>query len=139
MSKLLTPQEVLQAIIDGKKLECRWYNSPYWVVFLPSEHHISIANIINHNKNFIFRLAQEKITIGGMSFPKPESKAPELGTKYWTPNPFEDVFEREQPLYWQNDRFDNQCLQKGMLHLSKENAIAHAKALIELSGGNVDD
>lgn len=132
--KLLTPQETLQAIIDGKGLECRWYASTEWKVFIPTEHPISTVHIFNGT--FQFRLAQEMITIDGVSFPKPESKPPKQGSYYIASLEYDNFY---APSIWDGDALDKFRLKCGLVHLSKENAIAHTKALIKLSGGKVDE
>lgn len=136
---ILTPQEALQAIADGKKLECRWYldTDDMWQEFDPLSNGVCIGSIFE--KKFKFRLAQEMITIGGVSFPKPVSEPLEKGTKYWVLNLFCKYYTAPDSCCWDDDDFDEFYLHRGLVHLSKENAIAHAKALIKLSGGNVDD
>lgn len=130
---VLTPQETLQAIIDGKVVEVKFSEQHDWETVLTA--HMNINELIDTKHHF--RLAPETITIGDVSFPKPESKKPKKGTKYFYPNIVRnglvDSYE------WEEHSSDFKILKSGMLHLSKENAIAHAKALIKLSGGNVDE
>ncbi|MDO4441357.1 MAG: hypothetical protein Q4B81_04165 [Moraxella sp.] len=134
--KLLTPQETLQAIIDGKRVEIRGAIDSHNSGWKPlNEHEIHIRVLTNGL--FIFRLAKETITIGDVSFPKPESSPPKQGTKYWAVSITAHYI---PPLrIWEDDNIDKSYLAHGLVHLSKENAIAHAKALIELSGGKVDE
>ena len=71
------------------------------------------------------------ITINGIDVPAPEVVAPADGTKYWYPNlVFEDG---ALPAHWYSDGFDNQALARGLVHLTEEAAIKHAKALLSLS------
>lgn len=90
-----------------------------------------------YKSDYIFRLAQEMITIGGVSFPKPESEPLSKNTRYYLPY----LFKPEEPYetVWDNVEMDYKYLALGLIHLSQKNAIAHAKALIKLSGGNVDE
>lgn len=131
--KLLTPQEALQALQNGKKVEClieglkTWHN-----VLLFSTGALANAN----NK---FRLAQEMITIGGVSFPKPVIKPLERGAEYWIADPSEPYYTTISSCRWEDDKLDNCYLRRGIIHLSEENAIAHTKALVKLSGGNVNE
>ena len=129
----LTPQEALQAIIDGKKVECLLDGLENWNSILLFTTEV-LAN--PHNK---FRLAQEMITIGDVSFPKPESEPPELGTEYWIAEASYEYYATTIPILWGDDSQDRIYLKRGFVHLTRENAIAHAKALIKLSGGNVDE
>lgn len=135
----MTPQEALQAIIDGKKLECRWYldTDDMWQEFDPLSNGVCIGSIFE--KKFKFRLAQEMITIGDVSFPKPESEPLEYDTEYWATDPTNQHYTTHAPNHWHDDRIDRRYLRRGLVHLTRENAIAHAKALIKLSGGNVDE
>lgn len=134
MNNLLTPQEVLQAIIDGKKLEYKWCEANEWRPFNRLANGVCIECIFKGD--CIFRPFQEMITIGGVSFPKPESETPEQGCNYYSPNLL------SYSLYicnsWEDDRFDARRLEQGLVHLTEENAIAHAKALIKLSGGSYE-
>lgn len=79
------------------------------------------------------------ITINGVSFPKPACQPLENDTEYWIVNLFDDNYSRKQSHSWQNYNFDNHWLRRGLIHLSRENAITHAKALIKLGGGNIDE
>lgn len=82
-----------------------------------------------------FRLAQEMITIGNVSFPKAYQGEMEYGRTYYVPSASnENLY---SALEWEDDLTDCRYLSSGMLHLSKANAIAHAEALIRLSGGKI--
>lgn len=135
--KLLTPKEALQAIIDDKKLEYRKAYNSSWHEFNPDGSHIFIGSIFNGC--YIFRLAQEMITIGDVSFPKPVSEYEkfEEGQEYFMPALQSDAFYCHSK--WWHGTLDTKRLEQGLIHLTKENAIAHAKALIKLSGGKVDE
>lgn len=140
--KSLTPQEVLKAIADGVKLEHKWIGSEWtvpseWKDFNPLENSVVIENIFNGK--YIFRLCQETITIGDVSFPKPESNPLKDGTEYWVAEPAYQHYIAIRPSRWAGDDLDRRFLHRGLVHLTKENAIAHAKALIKLSGGKVDE
>lgn len=133
----LTPQETLQAMIDDKKLEFRPADGLVWRAFHPDNSIIFIRSIFNGC--FVFRLDQEMITIDDVSFPKPESEYEkfEEGQEYFMPALQSDAFYCHSK--WWHGTLDTKRLKQGIIHLTKENAIAHAKALIKLSGGNVDE
>lgn len=132
MSTLLTPPEVVQVMLDGKKVEIRGVIASQNNKWKPlNEHEIHIGVLTNGL--FMFRLAQEIITVGDVSFPKPESVAPTHGTMYYIPDL--NSFGTYGSHIWDGWEFDHQMLKTGLVHLTKENAIAHAKALIKLSGG----
>lgn len=132
--KLLTPKEILEALEANKALEVKFaYDiDDEWIPFNRSE--ILVENILNPRNSF--RLAPEKITIGDVSFPKPETKAPKSGMNYFFPSFIKpslvDFYE------WTSDDVDYKLLRAGLIHLSKENAFAHAKALLKLSGGTYE-
>lgn len=133
---ILTPKETLQAISDGKNLEFKIPESDLWRPF-NLDKPIFIGSIFNGC--FDFRLAREMITIGDVSFPKPESEAPELMSEYWVPNLSYRYYSGPVPNRWLDDLADRQRLRRGLVHLTRENATAHAKALLKLSGGTVND
>ena len=134
--KELTTQEALQAVIDGKKVEVRG-------VIASCNEEWRLLNIHNTSIDvltsglFMFRLAQEMITIGNVSFPKPESKPLKDAEQYWVVTL--TVAPYTVSVSWSGDQFDKWALSRGLVHRSKENAIKHSKALIELSGGNPGD
>lgn len=130
MSKLLTPNEALEAMRAGKKVEYKPMGFD-WTLIAPSQ--ISIACLLNDG--YQFRVRQERITIGNVSFPKPETKAPKEGQGYFMPDP--TTAKLCFCSQWHNVKVDEQRLERGVVHLTEENAIAHAKALIELSGGKL--
>ena len=85
-------------------------------------------------KGYLIR-APETIQIGGIHVPKPLMTPPPLGTRYWCAMMDEDAM--TYAFTWSGDRYDELALKRGMLHLTEENAVAHAKALIKASGGRV--
>ena len=79
--------------------------------------------------------APELIQIGGIHVPKPLMTPPPIGTPCWR------VVIDDMPMTdgskWAGDRYDELVLKRGILHVTEENAVAHAKALIKVSGGSV--
>lgn len=130
--KLLTPEEVLQAIKDGKPVEVKFGEHYEWK--LVDRFRMNIDELLDPEHSF--RSPQEVITIGDVSFPKPETQAPDLGVRYY----IVDLTECKliNSFAWLNSELDYHYLNIGNLHLSEENAIAHAKALIKLSGGTYE-
>ena len=137
MSKLLTPQEALQAIAEGKKLEYSWFGIDDWRYFNHFENRLTIESIFRGSCSF--RLCQEMITVGDVSFPKPESEPLEINTDYWVAEASYGYYATANPTLWVDDSQDRLYLKRGLVHLSKENAIAHGKALVKLSGGTIDE
>lgn len=131
MSKL-TPEEVLQAIKDGKKVEYLHTTQDGWCELVDCD--FTIENLLDGF--YTYRLAQEMITVAGIEFPKPEATKLDKDTKYYYPKPtYIDLYDIA---HWSDSWLDKFKLSANMIHLTKENAIAHAKALIKLSGGNYE-
>lgn len=129
--KLLTPTEVIESIKNGKQIEWTYGNEEEWYEFEPFD--FTVENLLN--EYYSFRLAQEMIAIGNVSFPKPESnkEVVEKTGVYYYP----DITSPEDPyhLVWENSSKHFNILKSGLLHLNRDGAIAHAKSLIKLSGG----
>lgn len=133
----LTPPEVVQALLDGKKVEIRAVIDSQNSDWKPlDEHEVNIRVLTNGF--FMFRLAQEMITVGDVSFPKPESEPLEVGTVYWVTAPTHQYYSSITTFIWGNGRDDKRYLQRGFVHLTRDAAIQHAKALVNLSGGSID-
>lgn len=68
--------------------------------------------------------------VNGFTVPAPITEAPAYGTDCWMPTVTDgDWTER---LYWSNHSYDRQCLQRGLIHLTKEAAVANAKAMCKI-------
>ncbi len=80
-----------------------------------------------------FICAPESIQIGDARVPKPLMEPPPLGTNYW----FLDLHNKGlvNHFQWSGGNFDNRNLKRGLVHLTEGAALAHAKALINVSGG----
>ena len=136
--KTLTPPEVVQVLRAGKRVEIRGFNASQNDDWKPLDEHETHIRVLT-NGFFMFRLAQEMITIDGISFPAPESEPPELGTEYWIAELSYEYYATTIPILWADDSADHMYLKRGLIHLSRENAVAHTEALIKLSGGSVND
>lgn len=80
---------------------------------------------------------KRKLMIGDVEIDAPEIESPRVGTEYFVPN-----IGRCCPadmIDWRDSALDSNMLKRGLVHLNKEAAIAHAKALIKVSGGCVDE
>lgn len=127
---------ILQAIADGKQIEMLDYfpgNSTHLVwVKKPSTE--VLQAIVKQKDSSQFRIACNKktLSINGCDFPEPERVTLEVGTKYYIPNLFN---ERMWDCWaWEgDDDFDNRNIERGLVHLTKEAAILHAKAALSLT------
>lgn len=130
--KLLTSTETIQALLESKQIEYNYGNEKEWYKLKPFD--FTIENLLD--ESYSFRLAQEMTVIGDVSFPKPETKPLVKGCAYYYVNPL--IRELHTVTYWKNDEVDMLLLTRNLIHLTKENAIAHAKALVKLSGGSYE-
>ncbi len=85
-----------------------------------------------------FRIKPKTIMIGDIEVPEPLREAPEEGTTYYVPQ-FNSERMYPYTFRYRNDDFDKEVLKIGFMHLTKEAAEQHAKALIKVSGGKVED
>ena len=63
--------------------------------------------------------------------PEPVREPLEKDTEYWIAHfSLEGLANRFK---WYNDKFDNRVLKNGLIHLTKEAAVIHAKAMMSLT------
>lgn len=113
--------QVLRWLADGEKIQA---DVNGWTTL----NEISVLRLIltgTHNK---FRLAPHTICVNGVEVPAPEKVAPEKGSTYYIPDVGVDTFYYKHK--WLNDRFDLKNLERGLVYLNKEDAIARAKAML---------
>ena len=86
------------------------------------------------NDHFEYRRKPKTITVNGIEVPEPIREAPKVGEKFF----FVDLSVSTLTTHfsWENDAFDRDWLNKGLLHFTKEAAIAHAKAMLAPSQRN---
>ena len=77
-----------------------------------------------------FRL-KPQLVIGDQSVPLPEREVPAKGTTYFTPSLYAQTYFTEY--CWAVETLDLRWLERGLVHLTKEAAIAHGEALVALS------
>ena len=75
---------------------------------------------------------KKKVTVAGITFSAPETEAPGVNTRYWNPDTIA-VSVKTFTNCWKGDEFDRHLLERGFVHLKKEDAKLHAEALIKLS------
>ncbi len=66
--------------------------------------------------------------LNGVEFPAPEREAPEDRTHLYVPAPLEEYL--VLPFRWMNYDIDKILLKRGLVHLTREAAEAHAKAML---------
>lgn len=79
-------------------------------------------------KNVEFRVQPKMTIVNRYSINSPIIDKPDCGTTYFVADPVDD--ELFLSSIWDDDAYDNLLFDRGLCHLSRENAIAHAKAMI---------
>ena len=68
------------------------------------------------------------IIVNGIEVPEPVREALEVGQRYWLADPTSITFHKKT--YWGDDDIDIRILNRGLIHLTEEAAVAHAKAML---------
>lgn len=118
--------EILRAIADGKIVQRRnalyikddWFDDDNPLVYLTDD-------------TFEWRIKPETIDINGIEVPCPVREPLRYGQIYYTPRIRDEVLYAE--LKWNDDNIDRRLLERGLIHLTKESAIAHAEALLSFT------
>lgn len=76
----------------------------------------------------LFRLKPRTITVNGREIVAGETVEPSFGTKYYAADPYSTVFFSDDK--WSGWPEHHEWLRRGLVHLTKGNAIAHAKAML---------
>lgn len=97
-----------------------------WQVLIDSNDWVDLCNHPLWHEDNEYRRKPSVVMIGGVEVPKPETTAPQVGTKYWHASPT-----KHTACYWNNDNYDKDILNAGILHLTKEGADKHRKALFD--------
>ncbi len=119
-------QDLLRHIADNVENGLDWYadlvceklnNQPTW------------SDVVDHHD--WFELAPRTHEVNGFTVPAPESEALNVGDKYYSAVPTRSnwCFPEE----WGNSMIDNRYLTRGIIHLTKEAAIANAKAMLGIN------
>lgn len=80
---------------------------------------------------FEVRIKPDVIVVNGIEVPAPEKVAPVVGKRYFVP--LLGAHDLVHTCYWARgggDTDDLQYLERGLVHLCRENAAAHSKALL---------
>ena len=74
------------------------------------------------------RVVPETIMVNGFEVPAPVDVEPNKGERYFVPNPAHKGFVHSY--IWEGDDYDYTLLPRKIIHSTRENAIAHAKAML---------
>ena len=86
------------------------------------------------HENFEYRRKPKTITVNGIEVPEPIREEPKVGEKYFLVDLASPTLVNDYP--WSGHRYATEWLNKGLVHLTEEAAIAHAKALLAPSQWN---
>ena len=75
-----------------------------------------------------YRVKPKTILVNGFEVPEPMREAPNDDVKYFIPSLRDDEFVDCHD--WYGDSYDKRWLSRGMIHLNKDAAIAHAKSML---------
>lgn len=132
---MLNHKEVLEALLAGKVL--RDIVDKDIIIFMGADGKLysEIGKPLSALYLPLWELAPETIEINGIEVPKPETTAPPYGTTAYIPLLYGST--EVHIIDWNNSRLHHEALTKGLIHLSKENAIAHAKALLSFTSSEL--
>ena len=120
--------EMYQHVAEGGELEC-CDGTEDWITCLygPTMHSIPVY----------WRKKHRTININGHEVPEPLREHLKRGKSYYIPN---IVFPAHYiTILWTSDDIDMRWLNDGLIHATKEAAIAHAEALLSFTRMEVSD
>lgn len=122
--------QVLRWLADGEKIQGRRTNEPMdWKNF-PEEFSSTFNHALIHEAidNMEFRILPRTIRVNGVEVPAPERVAPAYGITYYIPDPTLEDYYCESA--WVDGLADIRELERGLVYLTKEDAISRAKAML---------
>ena len=117
---------MLQYAQDAAETDKPWQR---WEVKTPTSNSWTI--IVGHPqwlKVCDYRRKPRTIKVNGFNVPEPLKEVKD-GTTVWLVCCHHEEF-ADWYAYWQNDPWKHRALKRGLLHATKENAVAHAKAML---------
>ncbi|MBD2815956.1 hypothetical protein ID850_14550 [Xenorhabdus sp. Flor] len=84
-------------------------------------------------EDMLYRLKPRTIKIGEIDVPEPVRDPLEYGTEYWHVDFTEVNSICASGTEWEGDCIDKMYLEQGLIHLARESAELHARALISLT------
>ena len=127
----MTFKEAMIAHLQGQKVEARQRSGDLpWVPFMERFGRLDLVLVDAEGAGNLseFRLAPRTILVNGVEVPAPEKVAPPVDTEYFVPHGLDrDAYEA---FYWAQEEWDARLLERGLVYLDKESAIARAKAML---------
>lgn len=115
-----------------------YYNDPENVVVQMKCHNEKWADMVCEpawSEHTEYRIKPKTIRIGDIDVPEPVREALEIGQEYFVASP---AMGGGSQFMWNGCAHDLKFLRHGLIHLNREAAELHAKALILVSGGTTD-
>lgn len=127
----MTFKEALIAHLQGEKVQIKkfaeWKMFDQWLL-----DSAGIALLDCMSDGFAsacqFRLAPRTILVNGVEVPAGEKEAPSKGATYYVPDHGEESLAYD--FSWGDDDMDARFLERGLVYLDEESAIARAKAML---------
>ena len=125
----MTFKEALIAHLQGQKVQCMGCEGT-WKPLMEKigEGLIRYVDTQSYMSGCSFRIAQRTILVNGVEVPAPEKVAPEVSATYYVPDQSEESL--AYGFSWSDDDMDARFLERGLVYLDKESAIARAKAML---------
>lgn len=135
----MTFKEALIAHLQGKKVQARLPDSDTsgdWDDFVDKngswnyndDWKLCLLNGDFDGYAWEFRIAPRTILVNGVEVPAGEKEAPSKGATYYVPDQAEESL--AYGFSWGDDDMDCRFLERGLVYLDKESAIARAKAML---------
>ena len=129
MAKHIHADLMLQYTQDAQTTDTPWTLWQHWSS--NQEKWINMGQPILWYPTVQYRHKPETILINVFEVPKPLSVAPDKGIRYYFPSFLND--ESYDSFLWDNHLMDTKMLAKGLIHLTQEAAVVHAKALLSFT------
>ncbi|WP_237388027.1 hypothetical protein [Xenorhabdus sp. Sc-CR9] len=125
----------IHADLMMKAAEIAQENENWWEYFelkYPDGSWRSISDNFGFHKKCTYRLKPRTIRIGNIDVPEPVREPLEDGQEFFVPDLGLDAL----PYHWSGTTYNLRWLESGIIHLDRESAELHAKALIALTAKN---
>lgn len=128
-------KQALIAHLQGERVEKKSEWSTGWVDLFKGMEGATIAHLLNENcgSHCKFRIAPRTILCNGVEVVAGESVAPEYDSDYFTVEL--ERFDMVNKCAWTEHKIDFIRLERGLVYLHKEDAIARAKAMLITTQG----
>lgn len=116
------PSKIEILLVSGEKATLQQYADCmqlYWLIggSENATHRIEAVQVI-----------PDTIEVNGFKVPAPMVVEPDMGDRYFTPDLARKDFAQEYR--WRDDEYDFLFLSREIIHSTRENAVAHAKAML---------